>query len=46
MAANLRESEGSFKITSKAENIYYFDNYGPIILLISWRLEAIGIFTS
>lgn len=31
---------------SKAVNIYSFDSSGPIILLISCRLEAIGIFTS
>lgn len=46
MAANFNESELSFKITSKALNIYSFESSGPIILLISCKLEAIGILTS
>lgn len=46
IAANLRQSEESFRITSNALNMYYFDNSGPIIRLISCKLEAIGILTS
>lgn len=34
IALSLSESEWSFKIVSNAENIYSFESYGPIILLI------------
>ena len=34
IAANFTASEESFKITSRAENMYYLDKLGPIILLI------------
>lgn len=35
IAANFTESDESFRITSRAENIYYFDRFGPSIRLIS-----------
>ena len=46
IAANFTESDESFNITSRAENMYYLARLGPNIRLISWRLDAIGIFTS
>ena len=46
IAASFIESEWSFRIKSNALNMYYFDSYGPMILLTSCKLEAIGIFTS
>lgn len=45
IASNLRLSDLSFRIVSRAVNMCSLANSGPMIELISWRLEAMGFFT-
>jgi hypothetical protein len=46
MAVSLRRSELSFRMLSRAVNMYSLESSGPMILLTSWRLDAIGNLTS
>lgn len=46
MAASFNESNGCLNMMLNAGKMYSLDCYGPIILLISCKLEAIDILIS